>query len=188
MENVERIEWLILNESYRLFEDFVNRPDISRMFKSTIPNMSPEIIFYVDALKLMWAIAKADGEVTEKEIEIMNYVTGKFLPKNEIASIVEDGCRKLRETPFYKIPTTIITLHSFIRFIQSHPDSHEAGEIIHKFSEIIKQIIHFYMDLGKCIAKSDGYISKVEEEEMINILKEIKAYIEMDDLELNFNN
>ena len=78
---------------YNAISELINNPTIHISLLQSFPqikSMSPDKIFWFESVRFMAYISNADGEISQREINVMNYITGIYMPLEVIKEMVED--------------------------------------------------------------------------------------------------
>ena len=101
MSNERLVE---LKGLYTKLVDLMASPSIYIAFLKAFPtknNISPEKILELETLKFMLYISNSDGEITQREANVINYITGKYLSLTQIEELIEDDFLDgMKEVPF----------------------------------------------------------------------------------------
>ena len=68
---------------YNAISGLISNPTIHISLLQNFPQIkdfSPDKIFLLDSFQFMGHVANADGEISQREVNVINYITGFYLP------------------------------------------------------------------------------------------------------------
>ena len=144
-------------------------PHIQMCFMKMCPNISFSIedMLYLDTLKFMLYVSEADGITSQKEINIINYITGKFLTLQDVEKLKIDAEDFL--TDCASEPSGL-----FMFFCNMENAIYQNNGSLN--GSTLNILISYFEILGKVIACSDDYVSYYEQERIDTYINMLKQY------------
>ena len=134
----------------------------------SIRNIDPERIFWLESLQFMVYISNADGEISQREVNTMNYITGEYLSLNDIRDLVSK--KDLLSDFNIEPPLTAKILCVLENLL------YQEGEKLDGDHSIMNMLIMYYEAIGTLVADSDDCMLSVEYSRIKQIVNQIKKY------------
>lgn len=154
---------------YNALVDMLHNPSLHISLIRAVPRMAeinPDKIIMMDSLKFMMHIANADGEISQREVNIINYITDTYLTVENLENLIdEDFLDDIDEIPF-----------SIKLFCELENLLYRSGAASDFDSSILNILITYFSGLGVLISEADGYNSRLERIEIDHYLNAIKEY------------
>lgn len=165
MNNERLVE---LKGLYNKLKELMSSPHLHVAFLKAFPNIqnvSPEKILELETVKFMLYISNSDGEITQREVNVMNYITEKYLSVDDLEELLADDFIEDMDD----VPLTVKLMCSLENSL------YRNGATLD--SSLMNIFVTYFEALGIIISESDGY-SSISEKSNINLyMKKMKEYI-----------
>lgn len=154
---------------YKALIDMLHNPTLHISLIRAVPRMAeidPDKIIMMDSLKFMMHIANADGDISQREVNIISYITDTYFTIEVLENLINDDfLDDIDEIPL-----------SIKLFCELENLLYKNGAAADFDSSILNILITYFSGLGVLISEADGYNSRLERLEIENYLDTIKEY------------
>ena len=157
---------------YDNLKDMISNPHLQIGIMRSMPEFTLDLdkVLFMDSLRFMLYVAESDGEITMRESNVINYITGEYFPVQALREIVAEE----RDFYIYSMPTLPMSVKIFceVENIMYRNDS-EGLE-----NSLMNAIITYFEVIGLLISQADAEVSYKEKERVVGMISTIKKYAE----------
>lgn len=159
----------IAKKLYNAISELISNPTIHIALLKNFPqikDISPDKIFLLESIKFMGYISNADGMISQREVNIMNYVTGFYLSLESARELIngEDFLDDMTEVPL------TVKILCVVENILYENDAAPDGD------SLMNTLIAYFKGLGGLIADADDDITPIEHKRITQYINVIKEY------------
>ena len=159
-----------VKQLYNSICELINNPSIHLVLLKTFPtikDLPPDKLFWLESLEFMAYISTADGKISQKEVNIMNYITGNYMTLESVQKLIKDK-RFLEQ--MNEVPMTVRFLCGVENFLYQNnlpPTTNDS---------IMNTLITYFKAVAFLIANEDNNISTNEAIRIRKYINMIKEY------------
>ena len=162
---------IAVKQVYDSLGELMGSPYLQMEFMRKFPQINIQVkdILYMESLRYMIYIANADDYISTRELNIINYVTGRYLTTDLVDELIEE------DPDFYinSMPEVPLTVKIMCEVENSIYRSNNALE-----SSILKTIITYFEALTMVVINADNDVTYGERNRAIEFIDMIKEYAE----------
>lgn len=128
-----------------------------------------EDLLFIEPLRFMLYVAEADGCISQRELNIINYITGEYLSMDDIDSLIKND----RSYYIYSMPEVPLMVKIFC-IVEN--EIYKSGQALE--NSLLDLVIKYFEALGILIADADEFTSNRENQRINSYIKLIKEYAE----------
>ena len=140
----------------------------------SLTDVLPNRIFWLDSLEFMTYISDADGYISKREVNIMNYITNEYMSVDTIQQLAYDS-----EDMDTRVPVTVMLLCELENYLYKNNAAQNYS--------IMNAIIAYFKTIGELVADTDNGISSEEYSRINEYIDRIQEYAEENTLSPFFN-
>ena len=166
MNNEHLIATKKLHDSLKAIMD---DPYVRMTFMKSFPTveLQPSDLLFIEPLRFMAYIADADGEVSQREVNIINYITGRYLSLSELNELIDNDRHFYIET-MPEVPMLLRLLCEMENILFKNGKNLEDS--------VLGIVIKYFEALGILISDADGRCSSLEQRRIDMYIAELKEY------------
>lgn len=156
-------------EIYNTLSEIISTPTIHISLLQAFPqikNISPDKIFWIESLKFMAWISNSDGNISQRELNVMNYITGVYMSLESIQEIMHDNEFLDSMTD---APLTVKILCEVENMLYENNATSSSDSLMNI-------LILYFETIGKLVADADNDISTIEYTRINKYIEIIKEY------------
>lgn len=159
---------------YDALIEFMDNPSFRVIFFKAIPQSKhdPSEYLFLDTLQFMSHISRADGQISQRETNVINYITQHYLSTSELNEL------NLDISPT-EIPITVMLLCEMENLLFKNNQSVDCS--------LMNMIISYYETIGEVVAEADNNFSSTEISKISSFISNIKGYVSEHTLSPFFN-
>ena len=131
-----------------------------------LKDISPDKIFLLDSFHFMGYVASADGKITQREVNVMNYITGLYLTLEEVERLISNS----------GISTNIDTAPLSAKILCSIENLMYQNGLGLDDGSIMNTLIMYFQYLGNVVAGADSETTPAERAKIAKYISTIKEY------------
>ena len=161
----------IAKKMYELIRDHLGDSTVELILMKALPSLkefSPDKIFFLDSLRYMAYISNADGKISVKEANLINFITGNYISVADLNDLVsKEGIMRDFEK---EVPVSVVLLCQLENWLYKNSSTAETS--------IMNIMVEYFEYIGKLVAAVDDGVSNDEEERLDAFMDIIKEYAE----------
>ena len=152
-------------------KEIIGDPHIQIAFMQAMPEsrLKLENLMLIDPLRFMLYVANADGVISQREANIINYVTGEYIPAEVLRKQVEED----KDFYVYSMPEVPLTIK--VLCMVENTIIQKSGALD---TSVLSIAIHYFKALGMLISDADGNVTDEEKERVVSYVQLIQDYAE----------
>lgn len=152
-------------------KELLGAPYLQMAFMRKMPTSKLELkdLLFIEPLRFMLYVAEADGCISQRELNIINYITGNYLSMNDINSLIQSD----RDYYIDSMPETPLMIQ-ILCIVEN--EFYKNGEALE--NSVLDIAIKYFEALGLLIADADDYVSYRENQRIGSYIQLIKEYAE----------
>lgn len=162
---------IAVKQVYDSLGELMGSPYLQMEFMRKFPQINIQVkdILYMESLRYMIYLADADGSISSRELNIINYITGKYLTLELVDDLIEE------DPDFYinSMPEIPLTVKIMCEVENAFYRNNNALE-----SSLLKTIITYFQALTMVVIDADNDITYDERNRAIEFIDMIKEYAE----------
>jgi hypothetical protein len=156
-------------ELYNGICKLINNPTIHISLLQAFPqikNISPDKIFWIDTLKFMAYISSADGEISQREVNVMNYITGIYMPFDSVQGLIDDS----------EFLSDVTNVSLTVKILCEIENMLYRNDAVSGSNSLMNTLIVYFQSVGGLVADADNEISSIEFTRIDKYITAIKDY------------
>ncbi len=159
---------LKVKELYNSLEEFFSEATIKLiLIKLDLEDVNPEECLWVESLLFMANIANSDETISQRELNIINYLTGKSLSLSDVENLTNRDDFRTIST---RVPISFRIACELENLI------YKNGRAPSSDTSILDILITYFKDIGVLVADADNNISSEEQKRINNFVTSLKKY------------
>ena len=165
---------------YNQLKEIICNPQLQASIAQQFPvfaNTDAEQMFFVENLMYLTYISNADGTITQKEMNVINTITGKLTPLSTVRDLINND--NLLAGFGNEIPLSVQILCAIDNIL------YETKSIANGTS-LMNAVVVFYQQMAQLAGGADG-LSAQEQQRATTFVNMIKNYIAQNTISPFFN-
>ena len=150
-------------------KEIIGDPYIQIAFMKAMPESSLKLenLMLIDPLRFMLYVANADGVISQREANIISYITGEYISLETLRQQVAED----KDFYVYSMPEVPLTI-KVLCFVENAVIKNSGA----LDTSVLRIAIDYFKALGMLISDADGDVTDKEKERVVSYVRLIQDY------------
>lgn len=166
MNNQQLISTKKLHEAIK---KLLGEPHLQILFMRQFPDIKFQLedLLFIEPLRFMLYVSTADNHISQRELNVVNYITGKYLTLDDVNELVSEN-RDFYIDSMPQVPLMVKVC------CEVENELYKTGESLE--TSVLEILITYFEALGDAVADSDDNITYAESDRIESYIALIKSY------------